>query len=180
MRAERIVSGYYDYSPTVNLERPLVLSGHPGSSLREVGQNPFAFSHAAGEAPCRTCLAERGLAILEARPTGIVVIGEGAVTDPRIHGMLIDALFVFLTSTPASSDWKLRWRVQDQGHAGIAPFLDFRDSIDDVRNLYRHHKAALGQATLCVDEDMHSVHHAVHEVTAVMQRPCAVLGANAI
>lgn len=129
-------SGYYDYAPTLALDKPLVFNGPPSGEHREIAYNLAAVTglrlddtdrlieHRAGrslwevlrdggETAYRRWESRFLHKALEARPCGIIVTGDGALADPgnldRVTGQ---ARLLHLDLPLNSVFWNMRRRAQ--------------------------------------------------------------------
>ena len=128
--------GYYDYTPTITLSRPLALIGLPGTPYRQVGLELAALTglpltdldrlieHRVGQSVW-DLVDDQGLAAyrqlqtqllpqtLSGIPPGIVILGEGALLeDNNRHQVLAGTSLVYLTLEPTAAYWLLRQRWQ--------------------------------------------------------------------
>lgn len=190
-------SGYYDYAPTLTLSRPVAFCGHPGCGYREVvydlasltglplhdldhwveheaGRSLWSLARREGLAALREAEARLLPRALASPPPGLVLLGEGTLTEPGPLRRVREAAgLVFLRLPPTACYWSLRRRAEARG--GILGHPDLPDRLsgaDDLRPLFEAQGPAAEAADLVLDMEGRSVHEAVLD----LQRELPALG----
>ena len=167
------MSSYYEHGPLVLLQRPLVLIGFLGVDQHGLGRDLAALSglplievdrwieHAAGQSLVALVqtqgiealrqLEDRFLAqALTTRPSGIVVLGDGAlIKRGNLQQVLDKATLVYLKLSLASTYWKLR-------HQAVRPhplLLQPPESTAELRPLLAERQGGFDQAHVTLDMD---------------------------
>jgi len=132
-------SSYYDYHPTLQLERPVVLGGMPGTPYREVGhyltsltglplldldrwlehqvgESLWDFVQSEGEHVLRQKEFEYLDRALLAEPCGLLVVGEGTLAQADNRRRIGEsASLVYLSSAPSAAYWQVRQQISERG-----------------------------------------------------------------
>ena len=132
-------SSYYDYHPTLQLERPVVLGGMPGTPYREVGhyltsltglplldldrwlehqvgESLWDFVQSEGEHVLRQKEFEYLDRALLAKPCGLLVVGEGTLAQADNRRRIGEsASLVYLSSAPSAAYWQVRQQISERG-----------------------------------------------------------------
>jgi len=132
-------SSYYDYHPTLQLERPVVLGGMPGTPYREVGhyltsltglplldldrwlehqvgESLWDFVQSEGEHVLRQKEFEYLDRALLAEPCGLVIVGEGTLAQADNRRRIGEsASLVYLSSAPSAAYWQVRQQISERG-----------------------------------------------------------------
>ena len=167
------MSNYYEHGPLVLLQRPLVLIGFLGVDQHGLGRDLAALSglplievdrwieHEAGQSLVSLVqtqgietlrqLEDRFLAqALTTRPSGIVVLGDGALLkEGNLRQVLDKATLVYLKLSLASTYWKLR-------HQAVRPhplLLQPPESTAELRPLLAERQGGFDQAHVTLDMD---------------------------
>ena len=168
------LSNYYEHGPLVLLQRPIVLIGFLGVDQHGLGRDLAALSglplievdrwieHEAGQSlfslvqtqgiEALRQLEDRFLAqALTTRPSGIIVLGDGALLkETNLRQVLDKATLVYLKLSLASTYWKLRHQA-----VGSHPLLlQPPESTEELRPLLAERQGGFDQAhvTLNMDE----------------------------
>ena len=132
-------SSYYEYHPTLQLERPVVLGGMPGTPYREVGhyltsltglslvdldrwlehqvgESLWDFMQSEGEHVLRQKEFEYLDRALVAEPCGLLIVSEGALAQAANRRRIGEsASLVYLSSAPSSAYWQVRQQISERG-----------------------------------------------------------------
>ncbi len=154
--------GYYDYAPTVSLERPLCLTGFLGCGARGVGMTlsartglPLAdvdrwVEHHGGMSAARLWLQDRERfealqteqlgAALRQRPAAVVVLGFSALRErSQLLRVLSASTLWYLERSPEELARRIG-RQWDAQRASLPPFaLRKPESAADLQPLYDEH-----------------------------------------
>ena len=193
-------SGYYDYTPTLTLSRPVAFCGPPGCGYREVVYDLASLTglplhdldhwveHEAGRSLWSLARQEGLPALLaaEARllpkalaspPPGLILLGEGTLTEADPLRRLGQAAgLVFMSLPPTSCYWSLRRRCESRGGILGHPHLPDRlHGPDDLRRLFDRQGPIAEAADLVLDMEHLSIHEAVIE----LQKKLPALGGTA-
>ena len=167
------MSNYYEHGPLVLLQRPVVLIGFLGVDQHGLGRDLAALSglplievdrwieHEAGQSLISLVqtqgvetlrqLEDRFLAqALTTRPSGIVVLGDGALLkETNLRQVLDKATLVYLKLSLASTYWKLRHQA-----VGSHPLLlQPPESTEELRPLLAERQVGFDQAHVTLDMD---------------------------
>ena len=167
------MSNYYEHGPLVLLQRPIVLIGFLGVDQHGLGRDLAALSglplievdrwieHEAGQAlfslvqtqgiEALRQLEDRFLAqALTTRPSGIIVLGDGALLkETNLRQVLDKATLVYLKLSLASTYWKLRHQA-----VGSHPLLlQPPESTEELRPLLAERQGGFDQAHVTLDMD---------------------------
>ena len=167
------LSNYYEHGPLVLLQRPVVLIGFLGVDQHGLGRDLAALSglplvevdrwieHEAGQSlvsfvqtqgiEALRQLEDRFLAqALTSRPSGIVVLGDGAlIKKANLRQVLDNATLVYLKLSLASTYWKLRHQA-----VGAHPLLlQPPESTGELRPLLAERQGGFDQAHMTLDMD---------------------------
>ena len=166
------MSNYYEHGPLVLLQRPVVLIGFLGVDQHGLGRDLAALSglplievdrwieHEAGQSLVSLVqtqsievlrqLEDRFLAqALATRPSGIVVLGDGALLkEANLQQVLAKATLVYLQLSLASTYWKLRHQA-----IGSHPLLQLPESTAELRLLLAERQGGFDQAHVTLDMD---------------------------
>ena len=167
------LSNYYEHGPLVLLQRPVALIGFLGVDQHGLGRDLAALSglplievdrwveHEAGQSLVSLVqtqgiealrqLEDRFLAqALTTRPSGIVVLGDGAlIKRGNLQQVLDKATLVYLKLSLASTYWKLR-------HQAVRPhplLLQPPESTEELRPLLAERQGGFDQAHVTLDLD---------------------------
>lgn len=179
-------TGYYDYAPTVALNRSIVCAGHPGTTYREIiydlaalaglplhdldrrveheaGQNLWSFAREHGREALHELETSLLPGVLAQVPPGLIVLGEGALLDEGQMQMITrQAALVFFAMPMTACYWALRQRSEDRGGVLMHPWLpDQLDDSRDLQALWHNLQPALDAADHVVDLTDVGVHEAV-------------------
>ena len=178
-------SSYYDYHPTLQLERPVALGGMPGTPYREVGhyltsltglslldldrwlehqvgESLWDFMQSEGEHVLRQKEFEHLDRALLAEPCGLLIVGEGTLAQPANRRRIREsASLVYLSSAPSAAYWQVRQQISERGpryHPHVPqPLTHF----DVLRPLIEALDQARGDANLVLSVDNRSVQDVV-------------------
>ena len=178
-------SSYYDYHPTIQLERPVVLGGMPGTPYREVGhylasltglsildldrwlehqvgKSLWDFVQAEGEEVLRQKEFEYLDRALAAQPRGLLIVSEGTLAQAANRSKISDSAgLVYLSSAPTATYWHVRQQISERGpryHPHVPqPLTHF----DVLRPLFEELDRAQEDADLVLAMDNRSVQDAV-------------------
>lgn len=192
-------SGYYDYTPALTLSRPVAFCGHPGCGYREVvydlasltglplhdldhwveheaGRSLWSLARREGLPALREAEARLLPRALASPPPGLVLLGEGTLTEAHQLRRLREAAgLVFLRLRPTSCYWALRRRGESRGGILGHPHLPDRLSDPgDLRPLFDRLAPVVEAADVVLDMEHLSVHEAVRE----LQRELPALGGD--
>ena len=181
---------YYDYYPTIALERPVVLGGIPCSPYREVGHNLAALAglplvdldhwieHNAGmslweavsqlgEPSLREAAAELFAKALASRPCSLVILGEAvSLIAPMLEQMQKSAALVWLHGPPTAMYWSLRQEQQEKGPRAF-PFVPFPlERFDQLKPLVESLQLFQRRADLC--QEVFEVQQTVNRLIAAL------------
>lgn len=130
---------YYDYHPTVQLDRSIVLGGVPSAPYREVGHylatlsgltlvdldrwlehqvgtSLWDFVQAEGEDVLRRKESEYLERALNAHPHCLIIVGEGTLAQQENCRRIGEAAaLVYLSLTPTSVYWQVRQQISERG-----------------------------------------------------------------
>ena len=172
------MSGYYDYTPLVQLDRPVVLSGYLTEFTRavtyratallglpyhdierliehEAGQDIAKLVFEGGEASYRQVESSCLQRVLRERPSGLIALSDGGLLDDdnldriRNRGRLV--LFDF--DLP-----NLYWRAQRLGRRNDSTdwhplYEGSPSSIDEIRPYFLERKAGFSRPDLRIDSN---------------------------
>ena len=148
---------YYDYAPTVTLQRPVACIGHPGSAYREIaydlaaltglplhdldhrieheaGQELWSYARQHGSDALRELEDALLPGLLSQTPPGIIVLGEGALRSPmQLDVVRAYASLVFFRLPLTACYWALRRRLEQRGGVLMHPWLP--DHLQEPRDL---------------------------------------------
>ncbi len=187
---------YYDYHPTVQIERPIVLGGVPSAPYREVGHylatlsgltlvdldrwlehqvgtSLWDFVQAEGEDALRRGESEYLERALNAHPHGLIIVGEGTLAQQencRLIGE--EAALIFLSLAPTSVYWQVRQQISERGpryHPHIPQPLTH---YQQLRPLFE----ALEGAERAADQVLAMDHCSVQDVVDVLLEGLPTLG----
>ena len=181
-------SSYYDYHPTLQLERPVALGGMPGTPYREVGhyltsltglplldldrwlehqvgESLWDFMQSEGEHVLRQKEFEHLDRALLAEPCGLLIVGEGTLAQPANRRRIREsASLVYLSSAPSAAYWQVRQQISERGpryHPHVPqPLTHF----DVLRPLIEALDQARGDANLVLAVDNRSVQDVVDAI----------------
>ena len=167
------LSNYYEHGPLVLLQRPIALIGFLGVDQHGLGRDLAALSglplievdrwieHEAGQSLVALVqtqgiealrqLEDRFLAqALATRPSGIIVLGDGAlIKEVNLQQVLDKATLVYLKLSLASTYWKLRHQT-----VGSHPLLPQPpESTGELRPLLAERQGGFDQAHVTLDMD---------------------------
>jgi len=179
-------AGYYDYTPTVTLLRPVAFIGHPGCAYREVaydlaaltgltlhdfdhrieheaGQNLWSFARQHGNDELYRLEEALLPGLLTQSPPGIIVLGEGALHSPeQLARLQAQAALVFFHLPRTTCYWALRHRLEERGGVLMHPWLpDSLDGPQDLKPFLECARPAVAAADHVIDMDSHHVHDVV-------------------
>ena len=172
---EQPPDNYYDYYPTIALERPVVLGGVPSAPYREVGHSLGALAglplvdldhwleHHAGMSLWEAlrqrgepalCEAAKELIAkaLASRPCSLILLGEAApLVESVLEGVQKSAALVWLHAPPTALYWALRQAQQDKGPHPF-PFVPFPlEHFEQLKPLLQTLRLYRQQADLCLE-----------------------------
>lgn len=176
---------YYSYEPTLSLPRPLVITGHPGSDLREVAYDLAALTglgvhdldhriaHDVGTSTWDLCREQGpeayldramllGPALLQSTPSGLVVIGEGMLGMVPALAAMVRSLadLVFLALSSPGVYWRVR-RLQEQGLVRHPLLPDVVQQPHDLQPILAACERTVEQADLVLETIPGEVHSTV-------------------
>lgn len=172
------MADYYDYhGPLVPLERPLVLTGFLGARVREVARritattgHPLfdldrAIEHAAG-CTVDELILEKGVPAmrtherqlleraLRRKPPAVVALGEGALLDPEVRGLVArTATLVYLRLPIEALVASLRAQIARNKGRHYAWLMGLEPSEALLLPLFEQRRAGYESADLVVDGD---------------------------
>ncbi len=172
---EQPPSDYYDYYPTIALERPVVLGGIPSSPYREVGHSLGALAglplvdldhwieHHAGMS-LREAIQQKGEPVLRkvatelitkamvSRPCSLLILGAAApLVDTVLEQVQKSAALVWLHGPPTAMYWALRQEQQEKGPQP-SPFVPFPlERFEQLNPLLQTLRLYQQQADLCLE-----------------------------
>lgn len=178
-------NSYYDYHPTVQLERPVALGGMPGTPYREVGhylasltglsildldrwlehqvgKSLWDFVQSEGEQELRQKEFEYLDRALVAQPCGLLIVSEGTLAQAANRRKISESAgLVYLSSAPSTAYWQVRQQISERGpryHPHVPqPLTHF----DVLRPLIEELDQARKDADLVLAMDNRSVQDAV-------------------
>ncbi|MEE3262007.1 MAG: shikimate kinase [Candidatus Latescibacterota bacterium] len=176
---------YYGYEPLVQLRQPLVVTGHPGSDLREiaydlaaltgltvhdldhriaheVGKSPWALRRQQGVETYLECAASLAPSLLTSRPAGIVVVGIGTLeARSELSDLACESsTVIFLRVDSSTMYWHLR-QLYGQGRFRHPLLPDNLRHPDDLASLLADSQATMARSDLVIDVTPGQVHPAV-------------------
>jgi shikimate kinase len=182
-------AGYYDYTPTVTLLRPVALIGHPGCAYREVaydlaaltgltlhdfdhrvehdvGQTLWSFARQNGRDELYRLEEALLPGLLTQSPPGIIVLGEGALHRPeQLTRVQAQATLLFFHLPRTTCYWALRRRQEERGGVLMHPWLPDRlDGPQDLQPFLEGMRPAAAAADRVVDMEGQGVHEVVLEL----------------
>lgn len=187
------MSDYYDWTPTVLMDKPLALIGPPSCPYADVGYDLAALSglslinldqwieHHVGQSLWRLIQTEgettyRRLETaflpkaLSAKPPSILILGDGALLNPaNKHQLLISSTLVYCKLRPSTVYWHLRQNtnsVESKPHP-LAPST--LEHPDQLRPLLEPRLAGYQQAHRTIDMEEKSIRDAVQLLLQTMQ-----------
>ena len=183
---------YYDYNPTIALERPVVLGGVPSSPYREVGHSLGALAglplvdldhwiehhvgaslwealRQRGESALRDTGVELLAKALTSRPCSLVVLGAAApLVATALEKLRQRAALVWLDGPPTALYWTLRQQQQERGPQPF-PFVPFPlERFDQLKPLLESLRLYRERADLCLE--VVEVQEAVSQLFAALPR----------
>ena len=187
---EQPPSGYYDYYPTIALERPVVLGGIPSSPYREVGHSLGALAglplvdldhwieHHAGMS-LREALRQKSEPVLRqvatelitkamvSRPCSLLILGAAApLVDTVLQQVQKCAALVWLHGPPTAMYWALRQEQQEKGPQPF-PFVPFPlEHFEQLNPLLQTLRLYQQQADLC--HEVFEVRETVNQLFAAL------------
>ncbi len=175
---------YYDYELIVTLQRPVAITGHPGSGLREiaydlgaltgltvhdldhriaheVGRSPRQLRHEQGLQAYLQCADSLVSGLLASRPGGLVVLEVGLL---ELHPQMLDIVrhradLIFLRLQPAAIYWHLRQGPIEDQITSLLP--EDLNHPDDLAPLLAASGKIQTTAALILDVKPQAVHAAV-------------------
>ena len=187
------MNGYYDAAPTVLMDNPLALIGPPGGQHPEVGYDLASLSglplvnldqwvehHAGqslwrlvqteGEATYRRLETELLPKALNAKPPGILILGDGALLNSaNQRQLLIASTLVYFKLRPSTVYWRLRQQVEAQ-ESRPHPLISLPlENPDQIRPLLDVRIPGYHQAHRTIDMEEKDVREAVQLLLKTLQ-----------
>lgn len=177
-------SDYYDYEPIATLQRPVAITGHPGSGLREivydlgaltgltvhdldhriaheVGRSPRQLRHEQGLQAYLQCADSMIPGLLASRPAGLVVLEVGLL---ELHSQMLNIVrdhadLIFLRLQASAIYWHLRQGHMEDHITSLLP--EDLNHPDDLAPLLAASGKIQMTADLILDVTPQAVHAAV-------------------
>lgn len=176
-------NGYYDYVPTLTLDKPLVFNGPPSGEHREIAYNLAAVTglrlddtdrlveHRAGRSLWEV-LRDTEVEVyrrwessflykaIEARPSGIVVVGDGALADPANRSIVAQRACLLHLDLPLNSVfWNMRRQTRPHPFFPSPP-----ETPDALEALFAAYQAGGAPADIRLDLENREAHRLTLEL----------------
>lgn len=186
------MSSYYDHHPLVELDRHLVLAGYVSSDTRKIGYQLAALTglgvsdlertvehfvgmsipklmQTQGEAEFRRLERQHLRRLLDAKPLGIITLGDGTLIDPtNRQKVLAEAQLVVLDLDLPSCYWRLRQGAtadKDHWHPLYSQPLE---GFEQVRPFHEMRQPGFAEAPQRIDLGRHGRGAAVDQLMALI------------